>query len=482
MHLIRDLAWQKYDLTCQSSVAYQFARYALGLNYELLPQEVVHEAKRALLDTLGVAIGSYKAPARPMFEAAVNEFGGHEEATLIGSGQRTGALNAALFNSFLVRWQDFNDVGTGSHVRGGHGNHSSDSIASILATCEKEKADGRDLLTSLVISYELGFRAGTGGPALPGEPEPPRPQSRAGLLDSRASLCMPPALGKVMKMNEDQIANAIGICASHSFALGVIMREGATHVKDIRFGWIAHDALLSCIMAKYGFAGPIRVYESEAGLTGLGQAIGTGLQLDPDRIVDFSGWRIMDTRYKYYRGCAGLHGQIEATLSVVIENDLKPEDIAAIRIICSTMAMFKDRLPYKYPRFSEAADHSPYFTNAIAIKERALNSDSYEAEKFTDPVVLDLIDKIELVFDPKMPAEGGACEITTKNGRRFEKRVDNPHGFYEDPLNDKELEDKFTKMAIKYMNKKEIKKIFDTVWNIEKLDDVNKLMSQMVWK
>ena len=58
----RDLAWQNLSLVYRSSVSYQFARYALALDYKRLPQEVVHQAKRCLLDALGCAIGAYEAP------------------------------------------------------------------------------------------------------------------------------------------------------------------------------------------------------------------------------------------------------------------------------------------------------------------------------------------------------------------------------------------------------------------------------------
>ncbi len=50
MTFTRDLAWQNLDLQYRSSIAHQYARYALGLNYEMLPQNVVHQAKRCLLD------------------------------------------------------------------------------------------------------------------------------------------------------------------------------------------------------------------------------------------------------------------------------------------------------------------------------------------------------------------------------------------------------------------------------------------------
>ncbi len=75
----------------------------------------------------------------------------------------------------------------------------------------------------------------------------------------------------------------------------------------------------------------------------------------------------------------------------------------------------------------------------------------------------------------------GVSEITTKDGRRFKKCVDVPHGHGDDPLTDGELEDKFRGMATKYMDEKQIKEIFDTVWNAEKLDDMGKLMKLMIF-
>ena len=102
MSIRRDIAWQRQDRLQRSSLAYQYADYALGLNYALLPAEVVHQAKRCLLDALGCAIGAYEAPGRTIIEATAKEIGGPPEATVFCSGLRTSALNAALVNSFLV--------------------------------------------------------------------------------------------------------------------------------------------------------------------------------------------------------------------------------------------------------------------------------------------------------------------------------------------------------------------------------------------
>jgi len=470
MTLQRDLAWQNIELMHKSSVAYQYARYALGLKYEMLPESVIHQAKRCLLDALGCALGAYDAPGRPICESVVQELGGKEEATVFGSGLRTSALNATIVNSFMVRYLDYSDLGGGGH--------NSDAISGILAVSEREKAKGAAFLTSLVISYELGARVtecaaeGYGGY-----------EDRGWTSDIRGGLSVPPALGKLMGLNEEQIANAIGACACYSLPLGQLdsNREENVMSKNLRFGFVVYNAIMTCLLAKKGFTGPVRIVEGDKGM----REIIMQNDMDLERMTDFTGWRILNTRFKSLCANATTQGHILATLGIVKENDLKPEDIAAVRIRTSLREARHTTTPSKkYPRNGESADHSAFYGNALAIKERVFGPESFKPEKYTDPVVLDLIEKITVETDPTMPPRSaqGISEITTKDGRRFENRVDVPHGFGpDDPLTNEELETKFKEMAIKHISEEQIKKIFDTVWNVEKLDDMSKLVNLMVF-
>ena len=465
----RDLAWQKLELMNRASVAYQFARYALGFTYQSLPQDVVHQAKRCLLDALGCAVGAYDAPGRPICEDVARELGGTKESTVIGSGLRTTAPNATLVNSFMVRFLDYNDTGGGGH--------NSDSIPAIIAISEREKAGGSDFLTSLVISYELGARVGEsfrGGIDAMDE--------KGMTTDMRGGLSMPCALGRLMGLNESQIANAIGICACSNIPLHVLDadQEENTMRKNLRFGWVAYAAILSCMLARKGLTGPVRVVEGDGGWR---QGILRG-EMDLERLIDFNGWRILKTVHKALAADGPLHGQLMATIAIVKENDLKPEDIASVRIKTGPHTFHHTTTPAKkYPKNAESADHSAFYANALAIKERGFGPDSIKPEKFTDPIVLDLIEKVTVELDSSFPGrgEGGTSEITTKDGRRFEKRIDVPHGRGNDPLTDGELEEKFREMAAKHMGERQIKQIFDTIWNAEKLDNMGRLMKLMVF-
>jgi 2-methylcitrate dehydratase len=456
----RDLVWQNLDLVYRSSIAYQFARYSLGLTYEMLPPDVIRQAKRCLLDALGCAIGAYEAPGRSVCETVAKDLGGPEEATVFCSGLRTGVLNATLVNSFLVRYLDANDIGGGGH--------NSDSIPCLLAVSEREKADGRAFLTSLVISYELGARVRESCPSLMGGNWTP---------DVRGGLSMPPALGTLMGLNEDQIANAMGICACHSLPLGILDqdREENSMAKNLRFGFVAYNAILSCMLAKQGFTGPVRIVEGNAGI----REVIANNEMDFQVLTDFSGWRILNTKFKTTCANGTTIGHLLATLSVVREHDLKPEDIESVLIrACPRECRHTTTPAKKYPRNAESADHSAHFVNAVAIKDRDFGPESFSPENFTDPVVLDLIEKIRVEPDPAMPAHQGSCVIATKDGRKFQENVDAP-GLDRIPLTDGELENKFQRMASVHMDAQRIQRLFDTVWDLEKINDMSMLTRLM---
>ncbi|MBI2858202.1 MAG: MmgE/PrpD family protein [Chloroflexi bacterium] len=466
MTLQSDITWKQMDLANQGSISHQLARYALALRYELLPSEVVHEAKRCLLDALGCAIGAWEAPGRSICEDLVRTIGGSREATLFGSGEKTSALNATLFNSFLVRFLDFNDLGGGGH--------NSDAIPALLAVAEVENRNGCDFITSLVCSYEIGARVGE-------SVKTSTWQEKDWKTDVRGGLNMPPSLGRLLGLTEEQIANAVGICASHSLPLGILdaQREENTMAKNLRFGFISHHAILSCMLAKRGFTGPLRVVEGE---TGFKQVILQG-DMDLEKLTDFSGWRILRTKHKALAADSPLQGIIFATLAVVKENDIRPEEVASVRLKAGHRAwQHTTSLVRKYPRNAETADHSVYFANAVAIKERSFGPESIEPQKFRDPVILDLIEKITVEPDPTVAYAGGVSEISLRDGRRFEKRVEVAHGFGDVSLSDSDIENKFRGMAAHHMSSNQIQSILEMVWSAEKLDNLSKLTGLMAFK
>jgi 2-methylcitrate dehydratase len=472
MSFLRDLVWQQHLYEERASVAHQIARYALALDHRDLPDDVVHQAKRCLLDALGCALGSRESPACKIIEDTIVEIGGAAESTVIGSGLRTSALNAALANAALVRFLDFNDLGGGGH--------NSDAIPSLFAVAEREHSSGRDLLTALVISYELGARFGLSvSPSVAGSPVAASLENKGWTKDIRAGFNQPPALGRLFGMTEEQIANAVGISMSHTLPLGILdaHREENTMAKNIRFGWAAHDAIMACLLARRGFTGPLRVIESDVGVR---HVVANG-DMDISRLTDFSGWHIRKVRFKTLATNGSTHGHTLATLGIVTEHDLQPEDIVEVQITAPVReARHTTAPPKKYPRSAENGDHSAFFANAMVIKYRSFGAESTDPSHFTDPQILDLIEKITVTPEPAMAYYEGASRIRTADGHVYERRVDVPHGMGDDPLSDDELEAKFTDLACRWIPAAQARRLAEACWGIDGADDVGTLIELTV--
>ncbi len=116
------------------SVARALARYATELTFQDLPEDVIHQTKRVVLDTLGCAIGGYASEASQAIQEYIKEAAHPGEATIFGSGLRTSCLNTVLANGAMVRYLDYNDTAfiiQGETYRTGY--HPSEVIPPILA-------------------------------------------------------------------------------------------------------------------------------------------------------------------------------------------------------------------------------------------------------------------------------------------------------------------------------------------------------------
>ncbi|MBM4129605.1 MmgE/PrpD family protein, partial [bacterium] len=132
------------------SLTRRLAEYAVGLHYEDLPAADVKEAKRFLLDSVGCALAAVRNADMAAMYRFIRRQGGTPEATLIGSGERTNAANAALMNSLLIRALDYNDIFWEQDP-----SHPSDIIFAAISPAEARGLDGRDALVGIMIAYEL---------------------------------------------------------------------------------------------------------------------------------------------------------------------------------------------------------------------------------------------------------------------------------------------------------------------------------------
>jgi len=453
------------------------AKYVASLTFQDLPPDVILQTKRVVLDTLGCAIGGYDCDASRVIHELVKELGHPEEATVFGSGLRTSCLNAAFANGAMVRYLDYNDTAfilQGETYRTGY--HPSEVIPPILAVAEREHLSGRDVVTAIVVGYDLSlsFLEGVLGSGM---------EKRGWNGDTRGAYIMPLIAGKMLGLDEVQMENAVGISASCHAVLGILdtPAEEYTMTKNIRFPMMAYSGILATMLAQKGFTGPTTIIEGHDGFV---EAIMNG-EYDVSKLANISGkFAIRETCIKSIIADFSSHGHLTATLNLVKENDIKPEDVAEVRITTSKRCAEHTGDPVKkYPKNKETADHSSYYLTAIAIMDRQIGPDQFTPEKFQNPKVRELIDKVILKGDPDLDKArpAGLSEIVTKQGKKYQCRVDYPRGHARNPMTDEEIVEKFKSMASRYMSDKQIDQIVGVVFALDKLEDVGMLNRLIVF-
>ena len=98
----------------------QLSSYAASLRYEDLPPEVVKQAKRLIVDTVGCALGGYASEPAGIARELAGMVTSSQPATVIGSGQRSSLDMATFANGVMIRFLDFNDGYTSTGESGHH--------------------------------------------------------------------------------------------------------------------------------------------------------------------------------------------------------------------------------------------------------------------------------------------------------------------------------------------------------------------------
>lgn len=460
------------------SIARELAKYVIGMTFQDLPSDVIHQTKRFVLDTLGCAIGGYASEASRAIQELIKELGHPEEATVIGSGLRTSCINATLVNGAMVRYLDYNDTAfilQGEIYRTGY--HPSEIIPAILALGERQHLSGREVITAIVMGYDLSlaFLEGVVGLGM---------EKKGWNGDTRGAYIMPLVAGKLLGLNEEQMESAVGISGSCHAVLGILdtPAEEYTMTKNIRFPTMAYSGILAAMLAQKGLTGPATVIEGHDGFV---ESIMKG-EYELGKLTNIKGkFAIRETCIKSIIADFSAHGHLTATLTLARKHDIKPEDITQIRITTSKRCAEHTGDPVKkYPKNKETADHSSYYLTAIAIIDRQIGPDQFTPEKYNDPKVLELIDKVILQGNPNLDKArpAGISEITTRQGKTYTMQVDYPRGHARNPMTDEEVIAKFKSMATKHMSETQMNEIVTTVFNLDKLDNIAKLNQLMVFK
>jgi 2-methylcitrate dehydratase len=442
-----------------TTISRQIAEFAVNLKFENLPDDVVHEVKRYLYDSLGCAYGGYRTRDVNILRDLYRDLAGKQEATVIGFGEKIPAINATLVNSLMIRALDFNDIYWKQDP-----SHPSDIIPAALSMGEMVDADMKSVIVAIVLAYEFEQRLCEF--AVPGVRE--RKWHHATLTQ----FVSPIVAGKVLGLTVDQMVNAIGISGCHNHTIGCPTAGKLTMMKNTVDPMAVQSGVLAALMAQKGYTGTQAIIEGKEGFMDV-----FGSAWDLEKLIGGLGkrFKILECSMKAFPTEALTHTHLSATLKVINENDIKHDEIEQVTI--TTIARACDILfdPHKYrPESRETADHSLPYCVAAAIVDRKITTQTFSDEKLKDPRIWEVIDKIKgeasLEFEKMFPAkQPSRVQVKTRDGQVFSEYLEYPKGDPREPMSMVDLENKFNGLTTGLLPAEKQKMIKEMVFSCEKV-------------
>ena len=442
----------------------QLATFVVGTKYEDLSETAIDQAKIRILDALACAIGALDGEPIKMIRAQIEEFGGEGLCTLIGGG-RTAPDRAALYNSALVRYLDFND----SYLAKGETCHPSDNLGAVLAACEYADRSGKDLLTALAVAYQVLCRLSDVAPV------------RAKGFDhtTLGSFAVASGVAKALGLDEDKTANAIAISGTAFNALRVTRTGTLSNWKGLAYPNTAFGALHATFLAMRGITGPREVFEGNKGFM---DAISGHFELDWSK-EDLE--RITQTIVKKYN--AEIHSQstIEGVLELKQEYGFTGADIQRIDIEIFDVAyniIGGGEEGEKITIYTkEEADHSLPYIVAVAILDNQVMPAQYVPERIVrqdvqillHKVLVRPVDELSRRFPTEMPSR---IRITLNDGQILTREKRDYEGFLTLPMGWNAITKKFMQLTQARISPQLQREIEEAVANLENIQ-VRELMS-----
>ncbi len=455
---------------------YAIARNIIGTTYEKLPIEVVEVTKKLIMDTLAVSLcGSAEAGVKELVEI-FKGWGGKEQSTLWVFGDRLPSISAAQANATMAHASDYDDTHDPSPIHTGVV-----AVPTALAIAEiGEKIDGRKLITAVALAADLAVRLCMACKITMVE-------SGWHYTTLHGNFNAAVVAGKLLGFDEETLVNTFGL-AYHQAGGNLQATHDGVLAKRIGPGFAVRNGIMAAMMAQQGITGAKNVLE---GRHGLFNVYHRGMY-NPEMLTANLGekYEVVDLSFKPYPCCRMNHSSIDATLAIMNENRMGPEDIEAVTIRVNSDAMGSVCEPLEIkrnPRTIVDAQFSIPWTVAMAVTHGKVGLEAFTEKAIKDRATLSFSQKVIPRIDESLGKKGitsAIVEIKTKHGRVYSKRVDNPYGSPENPMSMDAIVEKFrdcASHAARPVNKDRVEKLIQLISKLESVSDVRQVVGLLDW-
>lgn len=418
-----------------TTITSKYIRRIYHLTQTELPESAFSQAKRCLLDYLGVTLAGSNM-LHQKGSRFLDESGMHDgNLSVIGFNTKSNLYHAALINGMCAHVAELDDG-----VRQGSIHPGASVISSLFPLAQQYKTDGKSFLKGMVIGYEAAI-------LLANSIQPSHRNKGYHATGTCGTIGVAIGAAAMLGFTEQQMKNALSAAATSASGMLHIIK-GSSELKPYNAGQAAVSGLAAALIARSGFNGSDHVLDGDRGFIKMmtDQYHPSYLKNQPEDKL----W-IEKVYFKPYAACRHCHPAIEAALALKNKHRIKPEQIKEIKIFTYELAV--DERDHSEIKGITSAKMSTPFSVAVALTTGKAMLEEFTEEKIKDPFILALAKKISVTVDEQLnllvPEKRAAIvHIITYQNKEFTYRTDLAKGEPENPLTETEIIEKFISLSM----------------------------------
>jgi 2-methylcitrate dehydratase PrpD len=439
-------------MTSHSNSA-RLAAYILQTRQRTFPPEIIGEARKCLMDWVGVCLAACNLPEAKAISATVRAWQTPGKA-LMFTGGTTAAPLAALVNGTLSHCLDYDDthIPTAIHVSG-------PVWATVFALGAEQGCSEELMLKAYITGYEVSARLGDDGVGVRLNNSGWHATSTLGMLGAAAAACV------VLELDEQQIRHAMGLAATQ---VGGLTASFGTMAKPFHPGKAAMDAIIAAQLAVNGMRAATELFDGQSGV------VPTLLQ---DREMDYrvpsfdEGWEITRNSFKAYAACQLAHAAIDGALQV--RDQIKGRQIEKIKAFVHPLALKIAGITD--PKTPTEGKFSIGFCVALGLQGYAATTQDFTPERLADLQIRDLTRRVQLIVEDGIDRTATRLEFEMIDGERLTCDIKHAFGSIGHPLNLEDLNKKFSSIVGEVLGDRTASELMQILHRFEQAGSLTRL-------
>jgi 2-methylcitrate dehydratase PrpD len=408
----------------------RFAEWAVSFREKRLPEDVVHHARRAVIDWHAALYPGMVVPPVTLMKKA---FAGESESPRL----------KALIEGTAAHTVEVDDI-----FRDGIYHPGAPTIAAVNAFSPER------FLRAIVVGYEISTRIG----AAMGKAHY-RHWHNTGTIGAFGAAA---AAAEALNLDRGKFAHALATVTTFAAGLQQAFRMDSMS-KPLHAGRAAEAGVSAALMAREGVTGSLDV------MTGFARAMGDNPDWERGFATLGKDFHITRMTFKNHACCGHTFAAIDGALHLKKRMQIEADDIESVEV--ATYRAGLEVAHYEDPRTPAEGRFSLKYVVATALTHGSVRLAAFEPERLRDPKTRDVVKKIRTSLDPELeaafPAKRTARVAITARGRREEWLQPTRIGDPDAPLSDRALEEKYFELATPVIGEAKAKEVLARLWRLE---------------